>query len=647
MRFKGVVLSMLSALACSEPDPIDLGIDPECNPLASSEECLFPYPSRFTQVDDPTASTGVRNAIPQNALRAPPSSPPLDYAPFNRVDGHSPAAPLLVHLGVDVDPAQLVNQRDTARSLEDGAPIAVFDMDSGERVPLLTEMDQNSRVAMHEGRHALIIRPMSPMRLGARHVAVMTTDLADVSGAPIAVPPGFAALRDGDITTHEALESSRDDYEAIFDFLAEHGYARDRLLLAWDFVVASESWVIGGMLSMREQALEVAAQGDLAYTIDRVIDAPNANVLRIVEGTFEVPTFLNAQNEIERTPDGAAVLQPERQSFPFTMIVPARAAAGVPLPLVCFGHGVFGEGRDYLEGSIGVDVIQPLAEEAGAVIVATDWIGLSSSDQDLLASELVEDINRVNVVTDRLQQALINNLVLIELVRDRIQNDPMVRVDEEPLLTDQVRYYGVSLGGIQGASLVSLSSRITRAVLAVPGGAWATLLTRSIVYSPVRELVNLRYPDPLLQQAFITLAQARFDGSDGVNVGQLLLRRPLPDAPSERVVLLQEAIGDCQVPNIASRILSRAMGLRLLGPEYEPVFGLETVAAPTSEPSLVQLAMPDRLADYSPPEDNVLPAEDNGTHSNAIALPHALDQVLGVLSDGMIVQTCDGPCDPD
>jgi hypothetical protein len=193
---------------------------------------------------------------------------------------------------------------------------------------------------------------------------------------------------------------------------------------------------------------------------------------------------------------------------------------------------------------------------------------------------------------------------------------------------------------------VSISPRITRAILAVPGGAWSSLLTRSIVYSPFKPLVDLDYPDPVLQTTFIAMVQTRFDGSDGINVGQLMFERPLPGAPERRVVF-QEAIGDCQVPNLATRMLARAVGLRQLEPFVEPVFGLDSVAGPTTEPVLHQIAMPAQLADYTPPSDNTLPTEDNGTHSLSVALPTSIEQVVDLLTTGQIVQTCEGPCDPD
>ena len=53
-------------------------------------------------------------------------------------------------------------------------------------------------------------------------------------------------------------------------------------------------------------------------------------------------------------------------------------------------------------------------------------------------------------------------------------------------------------------------------MLAVPGGAWATLLTRSVVYTPVKALIDIKYPDPLF-------SDLRRDGAGAL---RLLRRRP-------------------------------------------------------------------------------------------------------------------------
>jgi hypothetical protein len=79
----------------------------------------------------------------------------------------------------------------------------------------------------------------------------------------------------------------------------------------------------------------------------------------------------------------------------------------------------------------------------------------------------------------------------------------------------------------------------------------------------------------------------------------------------------------------------------------EETFGLEPVPAPTSEPVLSQILMPDRLLEYTPPIDNTIPLEDNGTHSDAIVLPPAFEQLEIFFKTGVVEHKCSGPCDPN
>lgn len=652
MRRYAIVIAMLTC-ACGETPmviepPLELGIAADCNPLASSTQCLYPFPSRFFQAPDASTETGVRNAFHDRALPVPADALPIDMAPFNARDGHPPSAPLLVHLGVDVSPDQLSGEASVARTLEASAPIALIDRATGDRVPLLTEMDRNYRMAGYEGQHVLLIRPMTPLEQGHRYVAVLTTALRDAGGNEIAAPRGFAALRDGRETDHAALEASRADYEATFTFLAENGYPRDSLLLAWDFAVASRAHVIGGILSMREQALAAVA-GGVTYSITNVNDAPaNPAVARIVEGTFDVPSFLDDDEEIERSADGTAVMQGVR-SFPFTMLIPRSVVtAGVPAPLLVYGHGVFGNSRADLQSAFGDEVLTPIAEDTGAIIIATDFIGLSFADQELIITRVVTDVNNLHVVTDRLEQSVINNLVLIELAQGALASDPMAQTTAGArLVNDEVRYYGISLGGITGVAVVALSRDIDRAVLALPGGSWSTILPRSVVYGPIKGLFDSFYPDPIFQQTFMAMLQARFDGSDGINLGQLYLRDPLPDAPPDRRILLIEGVGDCKVPNLTAHMLSRAMGLDLVTPSYAPVFGLTEVSAPSDRGAIAQVALPDRLATFTPADENVVPTTDNLVHNNTVDLPTVHAQTVALLRDGQVTQSCSGACDPD
>ena len=204
----------------------------------------------------------------------------------------------------------------------------------------------------------------------------------------------------------------------------------------------------------------------------------------------------------------------------------------------------------------------------------------------------------------------------------------------------------MSLGGIQGSSFVALSNRITRGVLAVPGSVWLNLIPRSTLWKPIKFVLDLRYPDPLLQQIGIALIQTRFDLSDPVNLTRLMFREPPPDSPKDRAVVLQEAIGDCQVPNLTTEMLARALGVKQMGPSINEVFGLERVGSSSRESALVQYDMLTGST-YRPPETNTHPEKDNGVHTDVCYLHQALQQVGHFLQTGEITQYCDGSCNPN
>ena len=628
-------------------EPITLDLIEGCNHFSTSDECFLPYPSGFFQIEDPTSETGVRVNYPDDTLPVTPPLPSFSMDPINTADGVSPAGPVLLHFGFDIHENFLNNELDLEKSLAPGNAIALFNMETGERIRFIAEMDMNRRV-LFPNRYALIIRPMEPMQMGVRHAVVLTTDLTDDEGNSLESPEAFAVLRDDIPVTNEEIEDIREDYENLFDFLADHGYPREKLFLAWDFMVASQEYLTGSVLHMRNEALDIMGGTGLSYTIDSVVDDPNEYLARIVEGTFEVPTYLTEDNSLVYDEDHHPILQDENQSFPYTMIIPKKAETlAEPLPLVVFGHGLFGNGRDYLTGGLG-SIIQPVAEEAGTIMIATNWIGLSDGDLQLILDEVLYDLNRIYIVTDRLQQSLINNLTMTELAIGQLSSDPAIKVaDNELIDPSRVYYYGASLGGIQGTSFMAISNRFERGVMGVPGSVWLNMIPRSINWVPIKLMMDLLYPDPLVQQFGIAFIQTQFDHSDPINLSKLLFDDPPPNSPANRKVVLQEAIGDCQVPNMTTEMLARAIGVKQIEPPIYYVPGLSYVPSPTEESVLVQYYLVDQVLANPPPLTNVPPLVENGAHFDMCFMPHVLDQVVHFLLEAEVVQYCDGLCDPD
>ncbi|MFT4977806.1 MAG: hypothetical protein ACI8S6_003713, partial [Myxococcota bacterium] len=429
-----------------EADAWELDLDENCSPFVMGDDCLTPWPSVFHTAEDASSPTGRRLSYSPDSFVSPDGELPIDPAMFNFADGVSPVSPLFVNLGRDVDPEQLWGPSETQRSLDEDGPIVLVDVATGARVPILTEMDMNQRGIGYEGRHALIIRPLAPLDYDTRYAVGISSALRDTDGAPFTSPDAFVALRDDILTTDARVEGARDRYEGVFAALEADGLAQAELLVAWEIPVASEGQVMGPIRSMQAQA-EALNTVEVPYVIDSVETDPTEHAWKIVRGTFQPPCFLTEDYELVLGADGEVVLQDgrERPSYPFTVFLPAEAAdPEASLPLVVVGHGLFGTGESWIDGGTGRSHVQPGLASAGAVGIATDWIGLSSGDLGLIIEEVVPDIARIQLVTDRLAQSLVNNLTLIELAHRELVRDPALgwTGDGGHLDRERTWYYG-------------------------------------------------------------------------------------------------------------------------------------------------------------------------------------------------------------
>ncbi len=650
-RFAAPLAALAFASGCgsASDEPIDVGRAEGCNPLGATDECLFPFPSSFTERPDAASPTGVRMSIADELAPRPiGSKPPLDLAAYNLPDGASPVTPILLHFGEDLDTTGLPFIDSVELSMETDCPVALYDLESGARVPFFVENDANKAEGW-DGRYAFIVRPVAPMAMGHRHAVFLKKGLKTVSGAELEPTASFAALRDGTPTTSADVERVRPMTEAALAFGDTHGYPRGELLTGWDFQVASEEWLLGSVLSMREKALAELDAGTLGYVTEGVTLDPTPYASLVATGTFEVPTFVGEGEEFTYDEEHHPVRQAETKSYPFTLVVPKRARTSGPLPLVVIGHGIFGEGREYLTNDGDNNAFQKLAQEYGAVLVATDWIGLSGPDLEYLANNVVSNLDRIGYITDQLQQALINTVALTHQALGPMNDDPAFRVADGALIDpSRVYYWGASLGGIEGSGFVTLSPHVERAVFGVPGSAWGTMLTRSSVFPPLKQFISFDYPDPLDLSVITTLAQVRFDHADPANLTTRMFQKPLPGTPADRVVILQEAIGDSQVPNLTTDILARAMGARLITPAtYEP-YGVEKVPQlPWAKGASVQQFKLDNFDNPAPPLTNTPPESDNGVHYDMNFLPSAQAQIGALFLSGKVVNVCDGECDPN
>jgi hypothetical protein len=638
MRSVIVVVLVSCAAACgqsTDQQPIEPPPEPpaKCNPLVT-DDCLTPWPSSVHLVADPTTRTGVRVNVPIEHM--PVNAKGIAVRPdrVNAKDGFSPSTPFLVFFADGVDVTQLPGYHDIDASLAPGSAVQIIEYQTGVRVPLFAEVDANAVV---EGdRQALIIRPMVRLKPATRYVVALIA-LRSKAGQPL-LPAPFRALRDG-LPLNQALAALKDRWEENFAALGRAGIDRASLTLAWDVVTASDETATSHLTAMRDEAFALAGAEKLGYRVTSATDTPaDPDRLREIAIDIDVPSYLAADSDtafMNFGPDGQPKLRAIGTAHILVEIPRCAATAAGPLPLVVFGHGLFGQASD-----VASRVVLHFANLRCAVLVATTWIGLSGPDLLNIANIVLPDLNNFWLITDRLQQAHVNTLTMTRLMKTTIKNDLALVVNGAPVIDgSELYYFGASNGGIQGGTFMGLTPDIVRGVLNVPGCTWNLMMWRSTDFVQLSTVLDLVYRDALDRQLLIAAAQVEFDYTDPATYAPHLLRDPLPGTPAKRI-LVQESINDAQVSNMSTRVLARTMGLAAL-PLVQPVWGLQQVAGPL-ESAYTQW---DIHATPVPPETNTPAPRDNGAHGGIQSIPQLLDQMNGFLRpDGTITHTCAGPC---
>lgn len=611
-----------------------LSVEPACNPLGDGH-CMTPWPSSAFEVDDPTTATGRRLAIPEGALPANADGP-ADPSGWNLADGFSPAAPIAMAWKSGVSPEGLLPPDDLDLSLAADSPTVLLDMTTGARVAHYAELD--AQAADHPDAQALLLRPAARLIGGHRYAAAITTRVRARDGGELAVPAGFAALRDHRNTDHALLEAMRPRFADVLDALDAAGFPASELVVAWDFTVASDDFLHRDMIAARDRALAALDAHPVGFAItgDAPIDA-GLVIRRRITGTLDAPLFLtrnggtDAGTRIARDAAGLPALQGS-YAIPFTAIVPACAyTAPAPVAMVVYGHGLLGSAAE-TAGS----VQQTTAAELCAVFVGTDLRGMSEIDLAAVARALA-DLARADEVMEVLEQGLVNQIAVIRALRTSLAERLFVDPATGRSLVDpaKVYYYGLSQGGIFGTSVMAYEPSVTRAVLGVAAANYSTLLERSTDWGLYRRLLAATYPDPLDIMMAINLFQMRWDKVEGAGVASTVLA----GAPAKQL-LIQIALGDEQVANLGSYWLARSLAIPVLGPAPTTPWGLPVRTGPLPGGSALVImdggAPPPPLANLPPP--------DLGMHNLTRRQPATRRQIKQFYATGEIVNECDGAC---
>jgi len=642
-------LAALALLGACDDDKLTLPVADNCNPLGF-DHCMAPWPSSAFEVADATTRTGRKLAIPAGALPTNVSGVATDPTPWNKADGFSASAPMVVQFPTGVEPGPLPDPTEVDLSLSADSPTVILDMTTGQRVAHFAEVDVPA--AATPDRQALYLRPMARLTAGHRYAAAIRKSLPAKGGGALPIPEGFAALRDGVATSHPLLEAMRPRFGEVLAALAQAGIPAADLVVAWDFTVGSDEFV--RRLPTRARDLALAELDRTPSTVRIVSDeqvGDGTEIRRRVDGFLTAPLFLtnngsyDAGTTLALDGDGLPALQ-GRYEIPFTAVIPACAyqAGHAPVGIMMYGHGLNGTGEQAASGAI-----RATAAAICVISVGTDMRGMSEPDIGNIARALT-NLNHADEVMETLVQGITNHVTLARAMETVLPNQVFVcrpadsttgctvgRTLADP---SKLYYYGLSQGHIFGTTVMAYAPNIRRGVLGVGGGGYAMMLERSTDWPTYRAILSGAYPDPLDIVLGINLFQARWDATETAGIANVVLSGTATGTPPKQL-LLHMAIGDDEVPNLATEWQARTMGIPVVMPASTKVpWGMTTQEAPIAAGSGIVIM--DGAAPPVPLTNE--PAPETGMHSLTRNQAASRRQIGTFYATGEIRNECAGAC---
>ncbi len=662
----------------SVPRPADLDLPDgsSCDQLDAAV-CLQPFPSDFFSVRDTTTDTKRRIDFPQSGMPANTTGSRVAVAEYERNDGFSPGSALITRVpGLESQEALArtgaVPIDDLARAYDRRQPVVVIDATTGRRWPVWTELDVNPK---EDADRNVIIRPARNFLEGHRYVVALRR-MRTADGSVVRPSSAFGALRDGTVTTDASLERRRSHFEALFRTLARSGVDRDDLFLAWDFTVASARNLSERMLAIRDDAFKQLGDTNLAdlkvdgasprYTITKVTEDVDEQILRRVDGTVEVPCYLNspgcASGGTFNYANGLPAQQ-GTQAARFTCNIPRVAADGTPLRAGIYGHGLLGS-----RGEVNQSQLKTLSQNHGFVFCATDWSGMACTDQpdppeiplylpdcDIpTVANILLDITNFPKLADRVQQGMLNALYVGRAMihPQGLGADPAFQLGGKPVLdTTRLYYDGNSQGGIIGGGLIAVAPDLDRGVLGVNGMNYSTLLRRSVDFNTYAAVLYNAYPDELERPVLLQLLQMLWDRAETNGYAEHITRDPYPNTPVHKV-LMHIGLGDHQVSNYAAKVEARTVGARAFAPwadpgrdtDKDPLFGIPAITGASYDGAAV-IALWDSGSPV-PPKTETPPSEGEDPHELPRRSPLGQQQKSDFLRpDGVFTDVCGAsPC---
>ncbi|MGB1699675.1 MAG: hypothetical protein ACPHRO_06970, partial [Nannocystaceae bacterium] len=261
------------------------------------------------------------------------------------------------------------------------------------------------------------------------------------------------------------------------------------------------------------------------------------------------------------------------------MYMPAEVSAA-PRPTLLYGHGLEGQGTN-AEGFAELVLDQGWAVVSISTLAHgdhpnTNGMPLAGIQQllEFFGADLVSNTIDARKLRDHFRQAAYDKLHVVRMLQTGPDLDGDGVQDVDPT---KLGYLGVSLGGIMGSELMSLTDALNAGTLFVPGGRLSAVATdpNGSFGDVLSILIPKSYSDNNgdFYRLFAMIQAVIDDGDPSTHAPHILQTRP-DFAPGQPDLLMGVVLGDTVVPNSTSWSLARALEIPMYATELEPVVGV-------------------------------------------------------------------------